>query len=264
MSRSGWRAAVTVEPDPHGLTDDWVVLLPRPDAPRGGLAERMRREVQVLVGLAERGVPFRLPEVLAAWDEGNLSVLVERFVPGIPLDLRTGRQGSVRPWEVVARVAAAVHRVPIAVGGYPTRLAHAKAALRSLEHVGGELAERAWAWAADHMPPDEPTVLIHGDLLGQNILLGLDAPPGVIDWEYTQQGDPAWDFAIVTRGVSRPFQVSHGLDRLLEAYAAESSIDVRREHVHLYELSLLGEDGEHDHDGRAHARLRALLERLKA
>ena len=51
-------------------------------------------------------------------------------------------------------------------------------------------------------------------------------------------GDPAYDLAIVTRGGRRPFQIDRGLDRLLEAYAA-CAPEVRKEHVHLYELCLL-------------------------
>jgi aminoglycoside phosphotransferase (APT) family kinase protein len=34
----------------------------------------------------------------------------------------------------------------------------------------------AHARGLEHVPPDEPSVLLHGDLLGQNILLAVDAP----------------------------------------------------------------------------------------
>ena len=68
-----------------------------------------------------------------------------------------------------------------------------------------------------HLPPATPSALLHGDLLGQNILFSLDGEPlGLIDWEQTELGDPAYDLAIVTRGVKRPFKVSGGLDLLVE------------------------------------------------
>ena len=76
----------------------------------------------------------------------------------------------------------------------------------------------------EHVPPDEPSVLLHGDLLGQNILLAVDGPHHVIDWEYATRGDPAYDLAIVTRGVKQPFQIAGGLDRLRDAYRAQSGL----------------------------------------
>ena len=80
--------------------------------------------------------------------------------------------------------------------------------------------EPAREWATEHLPPDRPAVLVHGDLLGQNIFVYPDQLPTVIDWEFCRMGDPAYDLAVITRGVRRPFQMERGLDRLLQAYAA--------------------------------------------
>jgi aminoglycoside phosphotransferase (APT) family kinase protein len=82
--------------------------------------------------------------------------------------------------------------------------------------------------------------LLHGDLLGQNILLHPDAPPAVIDWERAMRGDPAYDLAIVTRGVRQPFQVGQGLDRLLDAYVARASRRITACDVHLHEICIVG------------------------
>jgi hypothetical protein len=54
-----------------------------------------------------------------------------------------------------------------------------------------------------------------------------------------QFGDPAYDLAIVTRGVRRAFQVERGLERVLEAYAAASGTEVTRAHVHRHELAMV-------------------------
>ena len=83
-------------------------------------------------------------------------------------------------------------------------------------------------------------MLIHGDLLGQNILLHPAEPPAVIDWQAARRGDAAYDLAIVTRGVRRPFQIDHGLARLLDAYAACAPRPIPATAVHLYELCLAG------------------------
>jgi Phosphotransferase enzyme family len=93
--------------------------------------------------------------------------------------------------------------------------------------------------AVDHLPPDEPSVLIHGDLLGQNILLSPDEHPAVIDWEYAMLGDPAFDLAIVTRASKKPFAIDRGLERLLDAYATFGPWRIAAHDVHFYELCLL-------------------------
>lgn len=97
----------------------------------------------------------------------------------------------------------------------------------------------AHQWAIEHVPPEAPSVLLHGDLLGQNILLSSDGLPWVIDWEYAMRGDPAYDLAIVTRGVRQPFQIAGGLDRLLDSYAGYGGMEIAADHVHVYELCLI-------------------------
>ena len=114
--------------------------------------------------------------------------------------------------------------------------------LASLEGLEPAEARDARAWAHEHLPPAAPATLVHGDLLGQNILIDPTAelPFAVIDWEYATRGDSAYDLAIVTRGVRQPFQMRDGLDRLLESHAASGGVEVTREHVHLHELALAG------------------------
>ena len=160
-----------------------------------------------------------------------------------------GGRAVFLPWEIVATVAAAVHGAdvqPLAATETPfwrmpgdsTRRDHALAELTIFEGLSDPLVQEVHAWALEHLPPAEPSVLIHGDLLGQNILLAPGQPTGLIDWERAQLGDPAYDLAIVTRGGRQPFKINRGLDRLLEAYAAVAP-EVLKEHVHLYELCLL-------------------------
>lgn len=93
----------------------------------------------------------------------------------------------------------------------------------------------------EHVDAHDPPTLVHGDLLGQNILRRFDGDSpsfGVIDWEYAQVGDPAHDLAILTRGSQRPFGVPDGLPRLLDAYNARGKIPLGRADVRFFELAL--------------------------
>jgi len=276
LSRDVFAADVEVSPDPVALSGPYAVLLPTPGADER-VSERAEREARLLHRLAELSLPLRVPRVLGVWpdDEGRLA-LVRQYLPGVELDPRAGRQPFVRPWEVVGQLAAAVHSLDVGalaglLPGHETRTAHAEEALLVFENLDAPEARAGLAWARDHLPPAVPSVLLHGDLLGQNILLAPGAPPGLVDWEYARRGDPAYDLAVVTRGVRRPFQIDRGMDRLLEAHARFGGCAVEAGHVHVFELSMLagwyrdslqatdGEPPQHSLD-----RLRALLRRLHA
>jgi aminoglycoside phosphotransferase (APT) family kinase protein len=82
-------------------------------------------------------------------------------------------------------------------------------------------------------------VLLHGDLLGQNVHLGLGEAHGLLDWERAEIGDPAHDFAIITRGVRQPYKQPNALDRMLEAYDAAGGRPLKRTRVQFFELALL-------------------------
>lgn len=259
-------------------SDAYVVTLPRGghDPARD---QRIRRAHDLLARLQAVPLPFLVPAPLAVVDLDGQAVLVQRFIRGVELDLRAGRQGTVGPWNNVGEIAAALHAVDAGgfadlVPGPPTRRAAALAALATaFDGLDRPEARAARAWAAAHLPPDEPSVLVHGDLLGPNILLTLrdDIALAVIDWEYAELGDPAADLAIVTRGQRQPFQTAGGLDLLLDAYRAHGGrADVSRAHVRLFELCLLAGwyraslagDGVQPAD--ALARLRAHVRRAEA
>jgi len=149
----------------------------------------------------------------------------------------------VREVTILGQLAAAIHAVDVTAWrscppGAATRRAHAEELMRVFDDLEGTETGPAQEWAVQHLPQDRAAVLVHGDLLGQNILMFPDEPPAVIDWEFCRMGDPAFDLAIVTRGVRRPFQMARGLDRLLDAYAAAGGDPITRSEVHFYELCL--------------------------
>jgi len=242
LFRKVYAAHVDLSPDPDQLSGAWAVLLPD----RKATPEDCRRwvgEVAVLGQLAREQLPFRVPAPLGAFPERDRPVIIRRFIDGIPVDLRAGRMRSVRPAELVGRIAAAIHAIDFTdwrrrPPGAATRRAHAEEAQRVFDDLEGTDAGPAREWTVQHLPPDHAAVLVHGDLLGQNILVVPDEAPAVIDWEFCRTGDPAYDLAIVTRGVRRPFQMARGLDRLLDAYAAAGGDPIMRSEVHFYELCL--------------------------
>ncbi len=257
-----------------GTSDAYVVALPRRDADPS-LDDRTRRELRLVARLRARSFPFRLPEMIGAFPDGERIALVRRYARGIELELRAGQQGAIKPWEVVAEIAAAIHAVPAAevadlLPGSETCARHARTALAVFDGLAPIEMRDAHAWALEHLPPDEPSVLVHGDLLGQNILLSVDGPHHVIDWEHAMRGDPAYDLAVVTRGVKQPFQIAGGLERLLAAYRDHTDTSVTVDRVRLYELCLiagwyraaLSGEGPHPPEHEL-GRMRSLLKRLR-
>ncbi len=273
ISRDVFAAEVELTPDPCHRSGPCVVLLP-PHGANAGSHERVRRELRLLARLADSKLAFRLPNCAGAYPVSGGLALVQRFLPGVELDLRAGRQPGVRPWETLGELMAAIHRVgrdrfDDLLPGCGTRREHALEALRVFDGLEGAEVRAARAWAEAHLPAAEPSVLLHGDLLGQNILLAPGGPPAVIDWERARRGDPAYDLAIVTRGHKRPFQTERGLDRLLEAYHGHGGARVTPEHVALHEMCLVAGGYVESLAGRgAHppheelARLAGLLRRV--
>jgi aminoglycoside phosphotransferase (APT) family kinase protein len=274
LSRDLFAAEVNVSPDLENLSGVYVVPLPRWDA-IPGLDARTRREAALLERLGALKLPFRVPRLIGVVPEAGRPVMVREFLEGLDLDLRAGRHPCVRPWEVVGWLAAAIHSIDVAgfqdiLPGHTTRREHAEAALGIFNGLDGGEIQDASAWAWRHLPPKTSSVFVHGDLLGQNILLWPEEPPAVIDWEYAMRGDPAYDQAIVTRGVRRPFQVDRGLERLLEAYGAAGGALRAAADVRFHEICLAARWYREALDGRgaeppdqALLRLRGILRRAK-
>ena len=245
LNRWAYSAWVELDPDPKNLTGGYICLLPKHDV-LGDFDERTQREASLLDALASAGLPFRIPKVVAQVHlDGHLAV-VETPVEGLPLDFKAPRPLHDAPWEIVSEVAAAIHAVrdPTVLalaGASVTRLQHAEQCLAVFEGLNKPLLREAHAWACEHLPPATPSVLLHGDLLGQNIMMPFeepDDPPGVIDWHCASRGDPAYDLAITTRGLRRPFKQAGGMARLLEAYAKAGGEPLKPAAVHLHELCL--------------------------
>ncbi len=272
LNRRIYAAQIDVSPDPHGLSGAYAALLPieGADPERGSISAR---ETAVLAELSKLRLPFRVPREVGVVEDSDGHALVRSWLQGIPADLRAGRMTAINPARLVGSIAAAIHSIDITAWRSPlpwkhSRRAHGEEQLASFAGVEGVEIEEAAAWAAAHLPPDRDGVLLHGDLLGQNILISPEAPPVVLDWEYCRCGDPAYDLAIVTRGVHRPFQMASGLARLLDEYAKAGGEPIAPSQVQFHELCMaarwyreaLERKGPEPPD-QALARLRSVLRR---
>jgi len=241
--RDAYVTHVDFMPDSEQRSGRYAVLLPRENAPEE-LDERTRREVSLLKRLVGRDLPFRVPQGVAAVQDIDRLALVRRFRDGFTLDMRGERQRGIEPWGVIAEIAVAIHRIDLAdfqdlLQGPATRRAHAEQALRVLEKVEDPIAAEASGWARENLPGDAPSVFLHGDLVGDNVLLMPEQRALLIDWENAQIGDPAYDLARVTRAARQPFKRDDGLQRLVDAYARRGGVSgVTAAHVRLHELCL--------------------------
>lgn len=242
LNSETYGAYAKLTPDPAKLSGPYVVSLLRHDGDPG-VGARKLKELEVLRMLSSLQLPFAIPTPLGAvWEAGQFAFVYE-FLEGWPVELRTTHTQIERPWEVVAEIASAVHRLkpaawPEALPKCATRREYALERLGIFDEWKPEELSKAREWLHAHLPPEDPAVLTHGDLLGQNILRPLEGPPMVIDWEYARLGDPAMDLAFVTRGVAKPFKKGSGLRSFVDAYVAAGGVPLTTTDVHFYELCM--------------------------
>lgn len=204
---------------------------------------------RLLLRLAERPLRFDLPRQLALIDTPDGTVSVQTRVPGKPCWPAVPRKGltpvCADPWQRVAEAAAELHRLDPAIANgvlTPRRDAahHADEQAMWLEMAEAPFMPELRAWASANRPAAHAPALLHGDLMGQNVLATPGgAHVGLIDWEEAQVGDPAYDLAVITRGRRRPFGRPRGLSLLLDAYNALAHRPIERRHVRYHELCLL-------------------------
>ena len=240
------------EPVPNQSHPVCVARLIRKDADPGlgGPLARLKSEAAVMKQLAAHDLPISVPRfVRFVGDSADRPTgLIETAVLGLPLDYivktETGKPAVIGH---VARVAAAIHRLDAArFEGLP-RAADSRSDI--LEDLGGfdaEFLERdpeaaaVAAWVRAHLPEGRGVVLVHGDLLPQNLLWDMDTDRlGVVDWEYARLGDPAYDLAIVCRGSQQPLGCPHGRRMLLDLYHEAGGAPIGRADVHTHELLMV-------------------------
>ena len=219
----------------------------------------LRREAKTLCALRTFNLPFMVPELICLVnnESGETVGLIESAVDGMPLSLLVKGRDPEAPLRIIARVATEVHALAESefthLAQHVDSQSHVLANLNALPGpLFEEFAEAANArdWILGQLPHDRASTLLHGDLLPQNLLFEdwENHQAAVVDWECAKIGDPAYDLAIVTRGIREPLGVPGGLHRLVEFYneTAERKISANAVVVHevLLHLKWMAEAAE--------------------
>jgi aminoglycoside phosphotransferase (APT) family kinase protein len=237
---------VRVDVEVGGARHNLVVRVPGSDAGEDQPDEALL-EAEVRAAIRAQNPPFHVPKLWGfALVEHGLAV-VEEEGAGIPLDDSSFRN-LVSPLDVTVQTAAQCHALDASsvediIEAWPDCREHALDLLVDLELVGTPEARRAAEWGRANLPPTSPPRLLHGDLLGQNILVVAHPERVVtlIDWGEACVGDPAYDLACVSRGNRRLFGERKSLADLIEAYNVFAPEPVTWQRVRLYELCILGD-----------------------
>jgi aminoglycoside phosphotransferase (APT) family kinase protein len=211
---------------------------------------RLEREAMVLQALASQVFDFSVPRFVCFVHgaQGSVTGLIETALLGVSFaHLKKQRSKRRLVIETIARVASAIHRTPLDSLNFLPRHqdsgAHVLARLGAFdsEFIANDPEGAAVAdWVRDHVPENRPAVLLHGDLLPQNVLWDWETDGvGVVDWEFAGIGDAAHDLAIVTRGHAKLFGEADGLRWLIEAYRRAGGVAIEAADVVNHELLLV-------------------------
>jgi len=222
--RLGDVADITVEPMVGGGScevfavdrgDERWVLRRAPSHRSSATAHDVLREFRILDAIKDEPVSIARP-VLACDDPAvfETQFYVMARIDGVPV--RTGIPDAwtatpdeqPRALEQLVDALVAIHAVDWEQCGLGD-LAHTGPYLErqigrwlsQLDSYGGRplpAAALVATWLADHLPPDQPPALAHGDYKLDNVLFAESAPPdllAVVDWEMASIGDPLVDLA---------------------------------------------------------------------
>jgi len=91
--------------------EEWVVVkFPSPTAGEDR-DDHARREVAVLRYLEDQFLPFKVPRQIGEIESPSGLAIVQEWIDGMSVDLRSPVVFGEAPWELVARVAAAIHNL---------------------------------------------------------------------------------------------------------------------------------------------------------
>ena len=169
------------------------------DAPYDELVERLRCEARTLQTLASPQLDFAAPQFVCFVGGCKEAPhgFIETALSGLPCEhiVRDQSKGEVLI-ELIARSAAAVHRLPVDGFCFLTRHADNRDHLLteldvvSTPFISEESDARACIeWIRGHLPNRRPSVFLHGDLLPQNLLWDFEKGRlSILDWEFAQIG----------------------------------------------------------------------------
>jgi aminoglycoside phosphotransferase (APT) family kinase protein len=189
------------------------VLRRKPPGPLLPSAHAVDREFRVLRALAETAVP--VPRVYALCEDdaviGSAFYVMEHLDGRIFWDQRLPEIASAAEraamFDSMNRVIADLHKVDYAAvglgefgrpGNYMARqIARWSRQYRASETETIAAMDRLIEWLPEHLPPESPPAIVHGDYRMDNLVFHKTEPRviGVLDWELSTIGDPLADFA---------------------------------------------------------------------
>jgi len=189
------------------------VLRRKPPGPLLPSAHAVDREFRVMRALADTPVP--VPRVYALCEDdgviGNAFYVMEHLDGRIFWDQRLPEIASpaerAAMFDSMNRVIADLHRVDYAAvglgefgrpGNYMGRqIARWSRQYRASETETIVAMDRLIEWLPEHLPPESPPAIVHGDYRMDNLIFHHSEPRviGVLDWELSTIGDPLADFA---------------------------------------------------------------------
>ncbi|WP_236616905.1 phosphotransferase [Sphingobium lactosutens] len=175
-------------------------------------AHAIDREYRIIRALQDTDVP--VPQALAYCADADVigaEFYVMAFVAGrifydhrLPSMTKEERAGI---FDAMNRTVAGLHTIdPAAIGlegygrsdGFLSRqIALWTRQYRASEVERSDAMERLIAWLPDHIPPEQPTRIFHGDFRLDNMIFHPTEPRviALLDWELSTLGDPLADFA---------------------------------------------------------------------
>jgi aminoglycoside phosphotransferase (APT) family kinase protein len=188
------------------------VLRRKPPGPLLPSAHAVDREFRVMRAIAETAVP--VPRVYALCEDdaviGSAFYVMEHLdgrifwdqrLPGIAPAERSAMFDSMNT------VIAALHSIDYQAvglgdfgrpGNYMARqIARWSRQYRASETEAITAMDRLTEWLPQHLPPEAPPAIVHGDYRMDNLVFHKIEPRiiGVLDWELSTIGDPLADFA---------------------------------------------------------------------
>ena len=212
--------------------------------------DRLVREAETLQVLRKMDFAHPTPEFICFVNDETCQPIgmIETALAGYSL------YGSEEPTtlKLIGQVAADVHRLDV------DQFAHLPASDDPARHVRERLdeldeslftefslANEVRDWIETHLPSGYDPCILHGDLLPQNLLCKWpalvrdDLPVGVVDWEMTRIGDPAYDLAIVSRGNRKVLGMKEGVKVLVDEYVNSGGSPISLANVQVHELLLV-------------------------
>jgi aminoglycoside phosphotransferase (APT) family kinase protein len=208
------------------------------------------QDAQLMIAASEIGVPApKVRAILEPADGLGRGYVTER-VEGETLGPRIVRDEKFAGARAVmarqcGEILALTHRIDVARVPFLMRqdaAAHVEAHRRIVDRFGLRLPalDMALRWAAENVPKNARSTVVHGDYRLGNLIVGEDGVRCVLDWELGQIGDPMQDLGwLCIRtwrfGGSAPVAGVGSREDLYAGYERASGIPIDRAHVRFWE-----------------------------